>query len=206
MRKVYLAALLLAMMTGIAAAADGRKGDDVVRVPVLDGIYSVEAPGEWHVEVSGKDYTATFSEEPGSDGTLVIAPPNPMVEDIEEYTRLSIEGLFRAFGNGDIDEENHDEVGGYPAYTAIFLFKAGDEPFIGWARTIDIEEYAVQAISLTSAKNYVEFMQRAGDIVDSYELDLDEARANSVVLRRIGRQTLHDLKSSAAKEGAAADK
>lgn len=198
MRRFVIAVVLV-----IACCWNVYSGDaveDVVRVPVLDGIYTVEAPGDWHLEISGDDFTATFSEKPGADGTLVIAPPNPIVDDVKDYTQMSIEGLFNAFGNGEISEENERNVGKFPAYTAVFSFKSGDNPFKGWARTVELDGYAVQAIFVVSEARYDAFMEKARSIANSYELDVDEADAFLPELKRIGRRAYDELEKNRGKK------
>lgn len=182
----------------IAYAGDAV--EEVVRVPVLDGIYSVEAPGDWHLEISGEDFTATFSEDIGTDGTLVIAPPNPVVDDVTEYTQMSIKGLFNVFDNGEITEESERNIGKFPSYTASFSFKAQDEPFKGWARTVELDGYAVQAIAVVSAKKAEAFMKKALAIANSYELDVDEADAFLPELKRIGRRSYDELERNLVKK------
>lgn len=194
MRRIILA-VLMAMAVGTAFAAEEKKDNplDLTRVPILDGIYSVEAPGDWHMEVSGDDLTATFAEEPDADGTLVIAAPNPAVKDIKEYTQLAAGALMRAFGNGEIVQEKRDEIDGFPAYTLWFAFKTDDVEFLGWGRTIDVDGIAIQAMTLSTAKNFVPYMQIAGPIFDSYELDADMVSENIDLLEQVGKKVLEDL-------------
>lgn len=199
MRTLLTVAVVI--LISCCRANAGDEADDLVRVPVLDGVYTVEAPGDWHLEVSGDDFTATFSEAPGADGTLVIAPPNPVVDDVREYTNMSIQGLFKAFGNGEIMEENDRNIGKFAAYTAMFGFKVEDNPFMGWARTVDLDGFAVQTIAIVSAKKYVAFMQKAGDIADSFELDVDEAEAFLPELKRVGRKAYDDLEKNLMQKG-----
>lgn len=198
MRRFVIAAVM-----GIACCWGAYSGDaveDVVRVPILDGIYSVDAPGDWHLEISGDDFTATFSEKPGADGTLVIAPPNPVVDDVKEYTQMSIEGLFNAFDNGEIIEESEKKLGRYPSYTATFSFKSRDSAFKGWARTVELDGYAVQAIMVVSAGKFDTFAETARSIANSYELDVDEADAFLPELKRIGRRSYDELEKNLIKK------
>lgn len=191
MRGLLMMAVLLAAACLGRAAEDGA--DELIRVPLLDGMYTVEAPGDWHLEVSGDDFTATFQEAPGADGTLVIAPPNPVVDDIAEYNKMSVESLLHVFGNGEITDENDRKAGRYPASTHMFEFKVEDSPFVGWARTVDIDGYAVQTMAVASPAKYVAFMEKAGAIADSYVIDLDEADGFMAELRRLGRRSYDEI-------------
>lgn len=196
--RTWILSVVMAFSIGAAVAADGA--DEVVRVPILEGVYSVEAPADWNLDVSGEDLVATFSEKPGADGTFVIAPPNPMAKDIKSYTRMAVTSFLKVFGNGEITDENERKVAGFPAYNALFTFTTDGTPFVGWARTVDIEGYAVQSMAVVSAKNYVGFMEKAGPIADSYELNLDEVEAHLDELKSVGRETMTSLFNATSKK------
>lgn len=195
MRTFILAVVLTA--ASLCSYASGEESAAVtlnlVRVPILNGIYSVEAPSNWHLEISGDDLTATFAEEPDADGTLIISAPNPAVADIKQYTQQAAKALLDGFGNGEIVQEKEEEIDGFPVYTLWFAFKVDETEFLGWGRTIDFDGVAVQAMTLSTASQFVPYMQIAGPIVDSYELDADMVEENTELLEQIGRKVLKNL-------------
>ncbi len=203
LRGVILVVAAMAAVT-VGCGAGVRAGEagvdmDMVRVPLLEGVYSVEAPGNWRVTVSADDYTATFSEPDGKGGTLVIAPPNPEVDDLKDYTQLSVKALTKSFGGGQIMEEKRRTLDGIPAYYCIFMFKSNNEEFLGWAGTSKNSGYGVHAIAAASAEKYPAFMVTAGKILESYELDQDEVALHHDKLVELGRKSYEDLEKSLEK-------
>lgn len=208
MRKILmLAVLMTACCWGVKAGEDAETGDaaateiaGMVRIPILHGIYTVEAPEEWHLEVSGVDFTATFSEGAmpmGPDGTLVITPPNPVVDDVKLYTKLSVQGIMNYFEDGEVVEEDDKNIGKFPSFAATFKFKAEDTPYMGWSRTIEMDGYAVQMITLAAEAKFASFMETALAIADSYVLDVDEADAFAPELKRLGRRIYDEVEKGA---------
>lgn len=194
MRMILAAILILTSISFRAFAAEGVA--ETIRVPVLDGVYSVEAPEEWHLEISGEDFTATFKERPDGDAALVIAPPNPVVDDIAEFTKMAVQGVFNAFDSGEFKDEDDKNIGKFPAYATTFTFKVGDAEFSGWARTIDFDGFAVQ--TMAASKNPA-FMEAALQIADSYVLDMDEADLLMPQLKRLGRRAYDEIEKNAQK-------
>ncbi len=197
LRNVFLMLFVIAAGAGFTARAGEVDNElDLVRVPLLEGMYSVEAPGNWRVTVSAEDYTATFSEPGGKGGTLVIAPPNPEVDDLKDYTQLSVKALTKTFGGGQIMEEKRRTLDGIPAYYCIFMFKSNNEEFLGWAGTSKNSGYGVHAIAAASAEKYPAFMISAGKILESYELDKEETHLHRDKLVELGRKSYEDLEKT----------
>lgn len=201
--RTFILAILLSLASVCASAGDEATDAtnlNLVRVPILNGIYTIEAPSEWHLEISGDDLTATFAEEPDADGTLIISAPNPAVKDIKEYMRQAAGSLLESFGNGEIVQDEEKEIDGFRAYTVWFSLRANETDFLGWGRTIDFDGVAVQAMTLSTGGKFNSYMQIAEPIFDSYELDVEMVEENIDLLREIGRKVLKSLNVPAKEE------
>lgn len=194
MRNILSALVLLLCATVVSASESGS----LVRVPVIGGLYTVEAPSDWHLEESGDDLTATFAEEPDADGALVIAAPNPAAPNITDYNRLAANALLATFGNGIIVQEEEGETDGFPSHTLWIEFEVDGAPYLGWSRTIDFDGIAVQAMTLATAGKFVPYMDTAGPILDSYELDPDMVEENIELLSEVGKKVIANFEAVAA--------
>ncbi len=141
----------------------------------------------------GADLTAAFSESAGADGTLIIAAPNPSVEDAAAYNRRAAEALLKSFGNGVITKEASTASGARPTHTTWIAFKAGKKAFLGWSRTMEFDGVAVQAMALATMGKFAAFMKTAEPILETCELDADMLKENADLLAEVGQKILAGL-------------
>lgn len=206
MRKhVPACALVLAVVLAAAAglraaeaAPASASAPELLRIPLIGGLYTAEAPADWHLEERGSDLTAAFSGPAGagsSSGTLIIAAPNPLIEieDAAACNRRAAESLLKSFRNGVVTKEETADLGGRPAHTVWIAFKAGEKAFLGWSRTVGIDGGPMQAMAMAPMGGFAEFMKTAEPIFTSCEVDPDRLRANENLLTEIGRKILEQF-------------
>lgn len=195
----FILAMTLLLTTAAACAAEAPPAPELLRIPLIAGLYTVEAPATWRLEESGKDLTATFSkaaDAPAADGTLIIAAPNPLIRDAAAYNRKAAESLLKTFDNGTITKEESTTENGRPAHTIWFAFKAGHKAFLGWSRTMEFPESntginaPVQAMALASMSAFAEFMKTAEPILASCELHPAMLQENTDLLTEVGQKIL----------------
>jgi hypothetical protein len=189
MRECVLTLALFLAAAG-THAAEGESG--LLRIPLIGGLYSVEAPATWHLEESGADLTATLSETKSSRAALVIAAPNPAVADTAEHNRRAAESLLASFADGKITHEQEEIRSGAHAHALWFEFTAADAPFAGWSRTTEYPDaaVAVQAMTIAPAEEFRTFMRSASPVLDSYVLDAAMAEENADLLKEVGEKII----------------
>jgi hypothetical protein len=182
MRKFYLLAAVALVSGMVAMAGDAA---ETVRIPLLNGIYSVEAPGDWYMEQSPDGESAYFATAMGADSMLVFSAPNPTIEgDIEAYAEKQREVLFKTMGGGEIIRQDKKEFKGYPAIFAHVSVPGGQ----GLMNVFDVDGAAVLCLVLSPDGEFDEFIGDAIEIIDSYEIDEGVLEDNMDLLKELGEK------------------
>ena len=186
MRKFFL------LMTFFALIAASALAGQTTRVELLNGVYSVIAPNNWHVEEADNGAFVAFSPTGGSPMSVLFTAPNPTVEgEIAEYAGVIMGVLFNSLGGGQVTYEEETDLDGHPAI--MFHFTIADELAGGLAIVCDIEGYAVLTIALAPTEDLEEFLETAVPIMASLEIDLDEAEDNRDLLESLAESLLEEL-------------
>ncbi len=193
MRECVLTLALFLAATGVRAAEGGSA---LLRIPLIGGLYTVEAPGDWHLEERGSDLTAAFSAEKDSPAALVIAAPNPAISDAAGHSRLVAAALIAPFGSGKITHEQEEIRDETRAHALWFDCETASRiPFRGWVRTTVHPDAgaSVRTAAVAPAENFDAFMRSIRPILDSYELDAAMAKENTDLLREVGEKIIESF-------------
>lgn len=188
MRRTVLPLVIFAMF-----ATAGWAGE-TARVPLLNGVYSVEAPSDWYVEQEDSGGSTTFAPTKGAPNMVLFIAPNPLVEgEIAKYAGLMMGMVFKKFGGGAVTAEEEGEFKGHPSIMFHFAIPAGDDSYQGLANVFDIDGYAIICIAMAPGSQLKSFWEQAGPIIESYEFNADAAEENHDVLVDLAKQAFSDI-------------
>ncbi len=190
MRKLLFASLAAFLFCVCVARAA-----DTARIPLLNGIYSLEAPTDWHVEQEPEGQSVMFSPEQGASQMVVVTAPNITVgDDYAEYAGIQIGILFKLMGGGKVTAEEKGETDGFPSVAFSFSIPSGDSTIEGRANVVDFDGAAVLFIAICPADQLDEFLPAAGDIIDSYQLHPEAIEENKQVLADVAEKINQEIK------------
>lgn len=187
MRKTMLLAAALIATLAVPAFAE-----ETVRVPMLNNVYSVEAPAEWIVE-QNEHGQARFTPEEGSPYSIVFFPPNPDVEgEIAEYAGIVTGALLGQIG-GEIGEEEELDFDGRDGLMFEFAIPADGGTLLGIGMVVDFDGYGVLCLATGPEEDIEEFIEIAGEIMGSYMINEEAVRENADLLQEIADQLVKEL-------------
>lgn len=184
MRNLWLLAASAFMFCAFVAMA-GETG----RVPLLNGVYSLEAPANWWVEQEKDGTGVTFSPEKDSPKAIFITAPNVTIgDDYAEYAGVQMGILFKALGGGEITGEEEGETDGYPSIAFAFSIPAGDTTVEGRANVVNFDGAAVIFLVIAPADDIDEFLPIAGEVIDSYQIHPEAIETNAKVIAEVSEK------------------
>ncbi|MCD8138612.1 MAG: hypothetical protein LUE17_02340 [Planctomycetaceae bacterium] len=190
MRKLALALMLTLAATCAVSAAAGES----MRLNFVKGLYSVNVPANWYVDIDASDSTLTIAQ--GVDPTaarVIIAIPSPqMANRLDEYARLAATSFINALGGGRIvqDKGERDEHG------VIFRTESSSLPFVGAVHTIRDGNNAILTIFLTPERDYERSKDWAAVILDSLRVDGRAIEQQTAFITRQAENLIRDLQGS----------
>lgn len=192
--RSFLMAVAFVVLCGVSAQAG------MVRVPLLNGVYSVEAPAEWYVEQQDDGTGVTFAPEKGAPSMVVITAPNLDVgNEIGEYAGVQMGLLFKQIGGGEITGEEEGETDGNPSIFFSFSIPVGDTTLEGKANVVNYDGAAVLFVALAPAALEAEFLPIAGAIIDSYQLHPEAIKQQAAVIKQVSDKINAKIKEELAK-------
>lgn len=192
--RSFLVALALVALCGVSAQAG------MVRVPLLNGVYSVEAPAEWYVKQEDDGTGVTFTPEKGAPAMVLITAPNLDVGDeIGEYAGVEMGLLFKNLGAGEITGEEEGKTDGYPSIAFSFSIPANGTTLEGRANVVNYNGAAVMFIVLAPADILDEFLPIAAAIIDSYQVHPEAIKEQQDVVKSVSDKINARIKEDLAK-------
>lgn len=197
MRTMFLAVLLLAAV-GVAVADDDVSG--VHRVPLLDGVYSVEVPSAWWIHEIGPHEGAVVSETQTSPYKLLISTPVPGIRDLPAYTHLALaDACAKIGGTGILLGEGLQVDDDQASIQAVFtVIGKNGEKLGGMLDVVEIAGHAVTLMAVGPAEGFGEFLPKAEAIFNTYEIDADKLDDHHEELEQIGREIVKEMAAGVA--------
>lgn len=197
-----LALFTIAWSLGACAAsgeADAPMEPATVVRSLMNGLFSLDVPETWHIEIDEGGLGVVLSEFPGSPRTVAISAPNPLVgaDDLASYAEAVAKAAFDAFENGEIIGTGDNPFKGNPARAATFRAEAPDGPVVGLAGAMFFDGFAVSMLVCGPQRDFDAFINQAGIMLETFELDHELAQRKRDELADIGRTIIDDLEKSA---------
>lgn len=180
---LLLAALLLAPT--VSAAGE----EDLSRLILLDRLYSVVAPTDWHYDIDEETGTVAFTNREGSLDHLLVTVPNPNVKGELKKCVAAYLDLFKSVYKTDAEVliTEGGDFGGYPSLTVGFAAPNREEAmYMGIASAVDIKGFGVTFFAVSTADDYDAFMDTASGVIDSYTVNEGIMRARARQLAALG--------------------
>ncbi|MCD8351248.1 MAG: hypothetical protein LUC93_11630 [Planctomycetaceae bacterium] len=188
MRKLALALILTLAATVPLAAGES------VRLNFVKGLYSVNVPSNWYVDIDASDSTLTIAQgiEPTAPRVIVAIPNPKMANQLDDYARLAATSFINALGGGNIvqDKGERNEHG------IIFRAEASGMPFVGAVHTIRDNGYAILTIFLTRESDYDRSKEWASVVLDSLRVDARAVEQQTAFITRQADNLIRDLQGS----------
>lgn len=192
---VFMLLLFLAPVQALPAeeaSSEAAATDDdtsLSRLILMDRLYSVVMPTNWHYDIDAHTGSVTFFEQEGSPNHLLITIPNPNIKgEIQDAVAKYLD-YFRATYKMDVETLVTDAsvYGDYPSYTVGFAAPNSEEAtYTGIINAIDIKGYGVVFMAISSTDEYDAFMEAASGIMDSYSVNEGIMRSRARQLAAFG--------------------
>lgn len=180
------------------------RAEEPVQVSMLDGMCSVIAPDSWKVTTDDLYKATIFSDAPDSGCSLVIAPPNPVL-NANQLASMELVSLSLALGGQEVIEAVIGEFKGRMRMRVHFCAPLGDDFLVGLMHLTYVGEYVVMATATAPDGKFDDFIAIAENVMNSYEIDEDKMTAQSEELREIGEKLKNDTIKEFLGPGASGD-
>ncbi|MCD8352621.1 MAG: hypothetical protein LUC93_18620 [Planctomycetaceae bacterium] len=172
---------------------------EVVRVPLMDGVYSVASPDDWWLEEEADGSAVTFAPTANSPTQVIFSAPNTKVDgDHADYANLQMGMIFAMLDGGEITSEEDTTFSGRPCQTFAFTVPFGPGHIEGIGRAIDVGGAVAMMLALSPDDLAEEFLPRAREIMDTFELDQEAFENNRARLDELSERVNAELESARA--------
>lgn len=158
----------LALILFLAATASLAAGESM-RLNFVKGLYSVNVPANWYIDVDTGDATLSIAQGPdAASPRVIIAVPNPrMADSLGDYATMAANSFVNALGGGQITENKDNSQG----HGILFRTNSSGVPFVGAVQTLRHGDYAILTVFLTRQSDYERTKEWAGIVLDSLRIN-----------------------------------
>lgn len=168
---------------------------EIITRQLMNGLFSLDVPETWHIEIAEDGRGVVLSEFPGSPSTIALSAPNPEVgvEELAGYAEATARMAINSVGDGEIVGTNNNPFKGNPARAAVFKAEGPNESFFGLVGAMYFDGFSVAMLVCGPQKDFNAFIATAGAALESYELNHEQAEKKRAELSAVGKVILADL-------------
>lgn len=180
----------LALILFLAATASLAAGESM-RLNFVKGLYSVNVPANWYIDVDTGDSTLSIAQGPdAASPRVIIAIPNPRTNgSLGDYAVMAANSFMNAFSGGTIMENKDNKDG----HGVIFRANASGVPFVGAVQTLRHNNYAILTVFLTRQSDYERTKEWAGIVLDSLRINDNALERQTAFVSAQADNLLKDL-------------
>lgn len=172
---------------------------EVIRVPLMDGVYSVASPDDWWLEEEADGSAVTFAPTENAPTQVIFSAPNTKVEgDHADYANLQMGMIFAILDGGEITMEEDATFSDRPCQNFAFTVPFGPGTIEGIGRAIDLGGAVALMLALSPDDLAGEFLPRAREIMDSFELNQAAFDKHRARLDDLSERVIAELKATRA--------